>query len=358
MLPLSLTLLAALPAGDGVLRLLPDRDNTLYQTNDGSLSNGAGERLFAGVTGSGFLRRALLRFDVSGIPAGARVTAARLRLNVSKEPLFPPTAKFGVHRVLAGWGEGASDALDEEGAGAPSEPGDATWLHTEYTSSLWTTPGGDHVTTPSAKATLSPGLGPVEWSSHALAKDVQAWVDGAPNHGWLIKAVVETQPLNAKRFDSREHADPTARPLLEVEYELGVEPCGVAPACDANAAGIDVDTCSCDAASALVRLSGAPPGEVTYLLVGTGAAVVPTPGGDLCLGGAPIGRYVLDAGLVDAQGGFTTDVFQAASGGGGDALPDDAGHLCAPPGQTFGFQYWHRDGAGSAFSDAIRVTFR
>jgi len=358
MLSLALCMIAAVPTDDGVLRVLPDRDNTLYETTDGSLSNGAGERLFAGVTASGFLRRTLLRFDVSGIPAGARVTAARLRLTITKEPLFPPSAKFGVYRLLEPWGEGASDALGEEGSGAPSEPGDATWLHREYATTAWASSGGDTTANPSAKVTLAPGLGPAEWSSHALALDVQSWVDGAPNNGWLIRALDEGQPLNAKRFNSREHLDGTTRPLLEVEYELGVMPCGVAQACTTNVASIELDSCSCDAPGALVRMTGAPPGELTYLLVGTGATVLPTPGGDLCLGGAPVGRYALDAGLVDAQGSFTTDVFQAASGGGGDGLPDDAGHLCAPAGQTFGFQYWHRDGGATGLSDAIRVTFR
>lgn len=353
----TLLLLAALSGGE-VLVVPPDLDNTLYETADGSLSNGAGERLFAGVTASGFLRRTLVRFDVSGIPAGARVTGARLELTVTKEPLFPPISEFGAYRVLAGWGEGASDAPGEEGAGAPSEPGDATWLHREYPTLGWAATGGDHAQTPSAKAVLLPGLGPVEWSSHALALDVQAWVDGEPNHGWLLRALDESQPLNAKRFNSREHPDPATRPRLVVEYEPGIEPCGSATECSTNAASIELDTCSCDASSARVRLVGGPAGELTYLMVGTGTSTLPTPGGDLCLGGAPIGRYVLDAGAIDAQGAFVTDVFQASSGGGADGLPGGGGSLCAPPGQTFGFQYWYRVPGGTGLSQALRVTFR
>ena len=37
------------------------------------------------------------------------------------------TTTIGIHRLTRDWGEGASDAPNEEGAGAPSEPGDASW---------------------------------------------------------------------------------------------------------------------------------------------------------------------------------------------------------------------------------------
>src|SRR5712691_6169329 len=52
--------------------LAPSKDNTLYQTSNGSLSNGAGIHLFAGMTNRRERRRALLAFDVaSQIPPGS-----------------------------------------------------------------------------------------------------------------------------------------------------------------------------------------------------------------------------------------------------------------------------------------------
>src|SRR5437867_1594192 len=56
---------------DGVM-LAPSKDNTLYQTVDGSLSNGVGRYVFAGETAVGTLRRAVMEFDIAcNIPAGA-----------------------------------------------------------------------------------------------------------------------------------------------------------------------------------------------------------------------------------------------------------------------------------------------
>ena len=355
------TLLALLPGAsdDGVLRLSPELDNTLYQTNDGSLSNGAGERLFAGVTAAGFARRAVLRFDVSAVPQGARITRVTLRLQTSKVPLFPPPVTLAMHRLVAGWGEGTSDAQGEEGTGTASTPGDATWLHRSFPGDPWTTPGGDFLASASAKAAPGTGLVPVVWSSHGLVQDVQAWVDGdAPNHGWLIKATQEGVPKTAKRFDSRElQGDAVDRPLLVIEYDPGTRPCGASLVCQGNGADLAIDACSCDAASVVLSMTGAPPAQTTYLLVGRGSDRVSAPGGELCLGGAPIGRYALDVGVTDAQGAYSTDVFNALTGGGGGALPDGSGFLCPPPGQTFGFQYWHRLPGGSSFSKGLRVTF-
>ena len=56
------------------------RDNTLYENAEGALSNGAGERLFAGVTETGFARRTLLRFDLSDTGA----TGDQLTLNFTQ----------------------------------------------------------------------------------------------------------------------------------------------------------------------------------------------------------------------------------------------------------------------------------
>ena len=56
-----------------LVSLAPSQDNTLYETEDGSLSNGAGDYMFAGRTAqdSDYLRRAVMAFDIAGnVPAG------------------------------------------------------------------------------------------------------------------------------------------------------------------------------------------------------------------------------------------------------------------------------------------------
>ena len=147
------------------VRLFADLDNTLYESPTGSLSNGVGERLFAGLTQAGVLRRALVRFDLSSIPPAARIKGVSLHLNVSKVPFLPPTTNFQLHRVTAAWGEGTSDAPGEEGTGTSSTPGDATWLHRFFPSDFWTQPGGDFDPTVSAQTLADQNLGPISWRS-------------------------------------------------------------------------------------------------------------------------------------------------------------------------------------------------
>ena len=74
------------------------------------------------------------------------------------------------------------------GAGAQAEAGDATWLHTFYNTSFWTTPGGDFSPTLSATTTVSTVNTTYTWSGSGLLADVQAWVSNpASNFGWVIR---------------------------------------------------------------------------------------------------------------------------------------------------------------------------
>jgi len=207
-------------ADSHTITLTPIRDNTLYESDLGTISNGAGEFLFAGHTQKGEARRALLAFDLSGIPTGSIVLSATLTLTMSKS-IAGDTA-VAVHALTADWGEAASDALGEEGAGALALPGDATWLHGFFDTDLWATPGGDFAATASATTTVG-GSGVYAWSSPALAADVAAWsADPANNFGWIVVGD-ESANGTAKRFDSRESA-PVQRPRLVVVY---AEPVGV-----------------------------------------------------------------------------------------------------------------------------------
>ncbi|MHC4093483.1 MAG: hypothetical protein ACYSVY_24955, partial [Planctomycetota bacterium] len=53
----------------------------------------------------------------------------------------PAAQIHSLHRVLADWGEGESSGSG--GTGAPTEPGDATWIHRFYPDVFWASPGGD-----------------------------------------------------------------------------------------------------------------------------------------------------------------------------------------------------------------------
>jgi hypothetical protein len=195
--------------------LEPARDNTLYQSEAGNISNGAGQHLFAGVTQRGEIRRAVLAFDLSAIPPGATVISATLTMNMSKS--IAGELPVSLHALQQDWGEGDSDAVGDEGAGAAAAPGDATWLYTFFNTTNWTAPGGDYTAPPSA-TTLVGGTGTYSWSSPGLLEDVRRWVaDTSGNFGWIVIAAEATDPT-AKRFDSREN-EPGNRPVLTVSYE-------------------------------------------------------------------------------------------------------------------------------------------
>jgi hypothetical protein len=203
------------------ITLEPSKDNTLYESSLGQTSNGSGEHVFCGLTASGFprgqIRRALLAFDIAGnLPADATILEVELTLHVTRT--ISGAQNVNLHLVLADWGEGASDALGAEGAGAPAAPGDATWLHTFSPGSLWATPGGDYAATPSASRTVG-FFGPHAWSSPQLASDVQAWLDDpSTNFGWiLIGAEPPTGFATAKRFGSSE-GPRVYRPTLTITF--------------------------------------------------------------------------------------------------------------------------------------------
>jgi hypothetical protein len=211
-------LVTTVAAAQTTVSVPADRDNTLYEDPFGGLSNGAGQHLFCGTTVQPALRRTLLRFNVAGaLPAGSYVLSASLTLNVSRS-LFGTPLPVGMHRALADWGEGASVAPGLEGSGGLAMPGDATWLHTFFPGSFWSTPGGDFLPAPSASA-LMPTLGPATWSSTSLlVADVQSFLDQpATNYGWVLKSD-ELFPGEVRRFDSRENLTPANRPALSITY--------------------------------------------------------------------------------------------------------------------------------------------
>ena len=195
-------------------------DNTLIESASGAFSNGAGAVFFVGHTSqlADGRRRGLVRFDVAAaLPPGAIVTAALLRLTHTQST-HPQPIEIGLHRVLAAWGEGASVASG--GGGAPSAPGDATWIHTYYDDAFWEAPGGDFVAEVSSVQVVG-DAGPVTWpSSPGAVADVQAWLDDASaNHGWLLLGGEEARETS-KRFASREAQEPDTQPQLVIDYEL------------------------------------------------------------------------------------------------------------------------------------------
>jgi hypothetical protein len=199
------------------------RDNTLFEDPLGETSNGAGQYFFIGRTMFDMVRRGLIEFDVAGaIPAGSTINSVALTLHMSRTATAGELASL--HEASAEWGESTSDAFGEEGTGTFAEPGDATWLHTFYSTTFWSQPGGDFDPFPSAEELII-GIGFYTFDSTPdLVDDVQGWLDDpASNHGWMLRGN-EDSILTAKRFDTREHPDPSMRPVLTIEYTPIPEP--------------------------------------------------------------------------------------------------------------------------------------
>jgi hypothetical protein len=110
---------AASPALADTVSLEPSKDNTLFSNNT-SFSNGVGVYFFSGKTISFGVRRAVLAFDLTSIPAGSTVSSASLTLHVSMTISAPKN--FSLHRATANWGEGASDAGSPGGNGTSAQP--------------------------------------------------------------------------------------------------------------------------------------------------------------------------------------------------------------------------------------------
>jgi len=200
--------------------LFPVKDNTLYESASGDLSNGAGMHFFAGNSGGNLIRRGLVSFAIGdSIPAGSNIDSVKLTLHMSRSNAGGTTVSL--HRVEADWGEGSSIATGDgggEGNGGTASAGDATWIHTFFSSANWSTTGGDFSATESSNQTVT-GIGDYTWGSTVeMVADVQDWLDNpANNFGWIVLGD-ESSSGTAKRFDSRENPTEGNRPKLTVIY--------------------------------------------------------------------------------------------------------------------------------------------
>jgi hypothetical protein len=215
--------------------------DTSIVEEDPSNSNGGGPGLFVGTDGDNSPHRALISFNVSGIPAGATVTNVQLTLTLGQVAGAGggggtgavTTATIGIFDLTRSWGEGTveSDAvgLGGTGHGKMANPGDATWSSAFFQQATWSTQGGggDHVSTASASLFLNNNADntPFTWASTPqLVADVQGWVNNpSTNFGWELINADETDPRTFFCFYSREWATflggiASQEPALVVTY--------------------------------------------------------------------------------------------------------------------------------------------
>jgi len=130
------------------------------------------------------LRRVFLQFDLSGIPSGASVVSATLRLYHTAGS--GPPVLVGARPITEIWTASSLTWRTQPDAGPPA-----------------------------ASAVLTDRTGWRPWSVTGLA---QAWIDGSlPNHGVSLRGPEGSDVEWTHVFDSRE----TARsPVLDIEYEV------------------------------------------------------------------------------------------------------------------------------------------
>lgn len=217
------TLVAAKTAEPQTVALTSSKDNTLYEVGQGFLSNGSGQHIFVGKSAAGPVRRAVIAFDLAGnVPSGATITEATLTLNLSRTR--DDGQVIGLHRLLADWGEGASDTPGNEGSGVPASDGDATWIYRSFDTEPWSQPGGDFESDPSGSVPVADPDRYSWGSTAAMVSDVQMWLDSPiDNFGWLLKGN-EEEVRTTKRFDSRENESPENRPTLTITFILQGNP--------------------------------------------------------------------------------------------------------------------------------------
>jgi hypothetical protein len=208
----------SIPAHGASLTFSPIRDNTIYAESD-TLSNGAGQRIFAGENGTGFPRRALVKFDLGGlIYSGALIDSVVLRLSVVQT--HPTSRLVTLYRLSADWGEGNTVGAGGEGGGGLATPGSATWLQRFYLApaAFWTNPGGDHG--PASASRMVASVGTYAWRSAGMNNDVAFWLaNPAQNFGWEIIGD-ESTGSTAKAFASRQNSTASVRPVLTVYYTI------------------------------------------------------------------------------------------------------------------------------------------
>ena len=204
------------PARADVVVLNPNKDNTLYESAPGGLSNALGPEFYVGRANNTLIRRGLIAFDVSSVPPGSTVNSVSLAMLCTGAAQTDGQARIiGLHMATADWGEGTSNAFVPGGSGAAATAGDATWIHTFFSGSTWTNAGADFVAAASATTSVL-GPGTYTWNSTAqLVADVQGWVNGpASSFGWVVLGD-ESANGTGRGFSSREGV---SNPALTIDF--------------------------------------------------------------------------------------------------------------------------------------------
>src|SRR6266576_1974528 len=144
-------------------------------------------------------RRSLVIFDFSSLPnVGAK--SAVLTLQITSAPASSRT--YDAHRVTSLFLES-----------------NASW-NTRVGSLAWSASGGDLIGSPTSSVVINSFSSSVAWD---ITRDVQAWFNGKPNYGTLIKDDAENGSGAFTAFASKEDSLEAHRPSLDVYFVQDVQ---------------------------------------------------------------------------------------------------------------------------------------
>lgn len=192
--------------------------DTLFQ---GDVNNSLGDPgIYVGTDSNSSFKDGLLAFNVSSIPSDATITGVTLDLYVGivAGSGGGPVMNSGTPRTISLYNEsqawGASTnaigatSFGGHGQGAAANAGDATWNDASYNSSsvaavAWSTGDAANITSSSVALATTAGIpgttfAEVQWSSAALASEVQGWVDVPASNNGLV--VVNANSSSAQSF--------------------------------------------------------------------------------------------------------------------------------------------------------------
>jgi PEP-CTERM motif len=193
-------------------------DDTLFQ---GGTTNSLGDPgIFVGTDSNSSFKYGLMAFNVSAIPAGATITGVTLDLYIGMVAGSGGgmVVNSGTPRTISlydesqAWGastnEVGSTSFGGHGQGFAANPGDATWLDASFNSNsslatAWSSGMPANITSSSSALATTSGIpgttsAEVQWSSTALATEVQGWVNNPTTNNGLV--LVNSNSGSAQSF--------------------------------------------------------------------------------------------------------------------------------------------------------------
>lgn len=186
-------------------------------------NTGAEEGLEAsGNGGEADAKHALLRFDLSGLPAAAQLDSAWLELFLVKRRTVQSAAKtLALYRLNRPWSEGLGN--DPGGYdGRPAAGGEVCWQYAVFPDQPWALPGAggvplDHEEQPEVIRLFEPAAPVAQWYSWDVTRMAQSWLAHPDsNQGVILREPVVSAPSGILNFASAQFAPDSLRPRLHL----------------------------------------------------------------------------------------------------------------------------------------------